>query len=83
MLLLCAGFIIRYLPGGYGLLAALFAIFFTLPRLMSGAHWLTDDLVGAVSLGTLILAWLFATPLHALALNKIKSWVMRERITKI
>jgi membrane-associated phospholipid phosphatase len=77
VLLVCAVFIARHLPAGYGLLAALFAVAFTLPRLMSGAHWLTDELVGAVSLCMLLLSWLFATPLYHRLTNSIETLLYR------
>ncbi|MCW8945382.1 MAG: hypothetical protein OQL27_11455 [Sedimenticola sp.] len=72
VLLLCAGFALVYLPKIHGLLALLFMVLFTLPRLMSGAHWVTDEIVGAVSLGLLALSWLFATPLHRQILERIQ-----------
>jgi len=55
VLLICAGFALVYLPHLYALLAALFCVMFTLPRLMSGAHWLTDEIVGAIAVGSFIL----------------------------
>lgn len=70
VLFLCAGFAWVYLPRLHGLLALLFMVAFTLPRLMSGAHWVTDEIVGAVSLGLFALSWLFATPLH----HQIMKW---------
>jgi membrane-associated phospholipid phosphatase len=68
-LLLCAGFAFIYLPRLHALLAAFFMFAFTLPRLMSGAHWLTDEIVGALAIGAIVLGWLFATPLHNHALG--------------
>ncbi len=64
VLLICAGFALFYLPPAYAALAILFSLLFTLPRLMSGAHWLTDEIVGAVAMASFVLSWLFATPLH-------------------
>lgn len=69
VLLLSAGFALAYLPKIHGLLALVFMVLFTLPRLMSGAHWLTDEIVGALSLGLITLSWLFATPLHQVILH--------------
>lgn len=68
-LLLCAGFAFIYLPPVHSLLALFFMFIFTLPRLMSGAHWLTDEIVGALAIGVIALSWLFATPLHSHALR--------------
>lgn len=74
VLLICAGYALAYLPMRYGLLALLFMVLFTLPRLMSGAHWVTDEIVGAVSVGLPALAWLFATPLQARFLSRVERW---------
>ncbi|MCW8890611.1 MAG: phosphatase PAP2 family protein [Sedimenticola sp.] len=77
VLLLCAGFALIYLPRVHGVLALLFMVLFTLPRLMSGAHWVTDEIVGAVSLGLVALSWLFATPLHQHILGRLERVVER------
>jgi membrane-associated phospholipid phosphatase len=74
VLLLFAGFILYNLPRTYGVIALLFAFIFTLPRLMSGAHWLTDELVGAIGVGSLALGWIFATPLH----DRVVDWLERK-----
>jgi membrane-associated phospholipid phosphatase len=74
VLILCAGFALFYLPLPHGLLALVFMVLFTLPRLMSGAHWVTDEIVGAMSLGLFALSWLFATPAHRVALG----WFQRQ-----
>ncbi|WP_084609653.1 phosphatase PAP2 family protein [Sedimenticola selenatireducens] len=74
VLLLCAGFAVAYLPRIHGLLALLFMVIFTMPRLMSGAHWVTDEIVGALSLGLITLSWLFATPLH----RRLLGWFERQ-----
>ena len=57
VLLICAGFALYYLPPAYGVLAIIFAVFFTLPRLMSGAQWLTDEIVGAMAIASVFLSW--------------------------
>lgn len=79
VLFIAAGFAWFYLKRGAAVLALLFMVIFTMPRLMSGAHWLSDELVGAVFLGTMALSWVFATPLHSRGLNwlanKIPRWL--------
>jgi membrane-associated phospholipid phosphatase len=77
VLLLCAGFILYNLPRAYGALALLFMVIFTIPRLMSGAHWLSDELVGAVGLGLFSLSWVLATPLH----DRVVNW-LGERLRR-
>ncbi|OOZ37501.1 hypothetical protein BOW51_02285 [Solemya velesiana gill symbiont] len=70
VLMMCAGFLVWHLPRSYGIAACIFAVLFTLPRLMSGAHWLTDEIVGAVAVDTLVMGWFFATPLQ----DKLLTW---------
>ena len=79
ILLLYAGFVAFFMPRIYGILAALMVIPFTLPRLMSGAHWLTDEVVGAIAVAAVTLSWLFATPMHGIAINRFEGWVSRLR----
>ena len=56
VLLLCAGVISFYLPRAWAAGAWVIAVLFTVPRMMSGAHWLTD-VIGSLTLG---LAWVAA-----------------------
>ncbi len=79
ILLLYAGFVAFFMPRIYGVLAALMVIPFTLPRLMSGAHWLTDEIVGAVAVAMITLSWIMATPVHSIAVNLFESWISRLR----
>jgi hypothetical protein len=48
-----------------GLLAIISSTLFILPRLISGAHWLTDCLIGSLPYVLLILAIAVATPIGA------------------
>jgi len=48
-----------------------------LPRMVSGAHWLTDVTVGSLLLVLLPLAVVFATPLHGTLAGAIASGVRR------
>jgi len=79
ILLLYAGFVAFFMPRIYGILAALMVIPFTLPRLMSGAHWLTDEIVGAIAVGMITLSWVLATPLHNIAVDLFEGWVIKFR----
>lgn len=54
-----------------GLFATLYALFFVSPRLIVGAHWLTDILVGSASIAILALAIGYCTPLAELFVQKI------------
>jgi len=56
---------VTYLGGKRtAILAWLAAFVFVLPRLISGAHWATDIIVGSGTMALLTSAFLFATPLH-------------------
>jgi len=48
----------------YGLVAVSGAVILSLPRLVGGAHWLTDDIVGAVVIVLFGLPLLICTPLY-------------------
>jgi membrane-associated phospholipid phosphatase len=45
-----------------GILASLYAVFLCLPRLITGAHWLSDVIVGSGSITLFFLGWAFCTP---------------------
>jgi membrane-associated phospholipid phosphatase len=55
-------------------------VFFSLPRLMSGAHWLSDVAVGGTSLALIVLAFALYTPLLNLPSQKciaLRRWCFR------
>jgi membrane-associated phospholipid phosphatase len=79
VLLLFAGFVAFFMPRIYGIIAFCMMIMFTMPRLMGGSHWLTDEIVGALAIGVMTLSWVLATPLHGMVLDKIEGWVQRRR----
>lgn len=60
-LMIFAGFALRYLPRWAGVTALLMVPLFSAPRILSGAHWLTDVYVGALSLTLLCLPLLLLT----------------------
>ena len=47
-----------------GILACLYAFFLCLPRIVVGAHWLSDALVGSGTIVLFLLSWALCTPLH-------------------
>ncbi|MEQ4923977.1 phosphatase PAP2 family protein [Proteus hauseri] len=63
MLLIFCSFILRYLSFRSFLCALLITIVFSLPRVMAGAHWASDILVGSISLTLITTSWLLITPL--------------------
>lgn len=58
-----------------GLLAVVLSIAFALPRVVVGAHWATDVLVGSFVFSIPILAVLLATPLQARIVDTATGWV--------
>lgn len=48
----------------YGLTALLIAVLFSMPRVVAGAHWFTDDFVGSGVVALTGLGWLFFSPLN-------------------
>ena len=61
----------------FGLLALLGAVVFVWPRLVGGAHWLTDVAVGSTVLGGVSVAIAIATPLESTASNQIAKGLER------
>jgi membrane-associated phospholipid phosphatase len=60
-----------------GLFALLILTPFMLPRLVGGAHWLTDILVGSVCMVLFVSSWWFSTPLGARATDLAHAVVRR------
>ena len=58
-----------------GLFAYLFSILFILPRLISGAHWLSDLIVGSGSIVIIALSWALCTPLLNRGLHSLYRFV--------
>ena len=62
VLMLWGAFLALSARGGKLALVLLLTLFLMLPRLVAGAHWLSDDLVGGVILVLLAFAWGYCTP---------------------
>ncbi len=54
-----------YAGSAWGIGYSALTVIFSLPRLVSGAHWLTDDLVGSGAIALFSMSLLLATPLHS------------------
>lgn len=48
--------------GKLALLACLYSIFLCMPRLITGAHWLSDIVIGSGAIALIFLSWAFCTP---------------------
>lgn len=62
-LLIFACFMFKYFGRKAFAIGLTIFIVFSLPRIMSGAHWFTDVAVGAVSFNLLVTVWMLLTPL--------------------
>lgn len=62
MLLIFAAYMRKYIGRSAFCKALAVFLIFSLPRIMSGAHWFTDIAVGSVSFALVILSWLLLTP---------------------
>jgi membrane-associated phospholipid phosphatase len=79
VLLLCAGVFTYFLPRAHAVAAWFLALVFSIPRLVGGGHWLTDIIVGSVSVALLVLSWALATPLHRVMTDMFERGVSRIR----
>lgn len=59
----------------WGLAATLFGSLILLPRMVAGAHWLSDNLVGSSLLALLMVAWILCTPL-GYYLQRLGIWIL-------
>jgi len=62
-----------------GFIAILYAIFFCLPRLIAGAHWLTDNLIGSASIAIVATSLAFGTPFANWVITGIERGLNRLR----
>jgi putative membrane protein len=61
----------------YGLTMTGLTVLLLLPRLVVGAHWFTDNAVGAAYVSLIVLGWTLATPLPQWFIKKVKPLVSR------
>lgn len=54
------------------LLAVFYGIFLCLPRLIAGAHWVSDVIVGSGSITIIFFSWAFCTPIASTCIQKIE-----------
>lgn len=70
-------FIYYFMKWRVGILATLYAIFFCLPRLVVGAHWLTDILFGSLVIGIILSSLVMGSPIRATCLQFIEKGVQK------
>lgn len=71
-----------YAGSRLGVIGVALALPFVLPRLVVGAHWATDILVGSVSFAVVVLSITLATPLQALVVDTALRIVSARRAAK-
>lgn len=69
-----AGFVSFFCGWRYGLVAYCASVFFVLPRLIGGAHWLSDAVCGSLPLTLIFLAWGTATPLYTYGMKYLEQF---------
>lgn len=66
-----AAFMTMFAGRRLGIIAYISSMFFILPRLVAGAHWVSDALCGSLPLALIIVAWATCTPLYQLVVSRI------------
>lgn len=66
------GFISVYAGYRLGVIAFFSSLVFVLPRLIGGAHWASDVLVGSLPLALISLAWACFTPLYPFTMQYLE-----------
>ncbi len=67
IVMLWAAYMMTFNSHFFSTFSALFAIFCSIPRLMSGAHWITDDVLGSSALVSAVLGVYYGTPICSVA----------------
>lgn len=70
-------FIYYFMGFRSGLLATFYAIFFCLPRIIVGAHWLTDILIGSALISITTTSFLMGSPLSQIGIRLIEKGVQK------
>jgi len=60
-----------------GFISIPYAIFFCLPRLIAGAHWITDIVIGSVSIALITTSLAFGTPFANTCINVIERTIRK------
>jgi len=74
VLMLWAGYCFSFARNKWSWTILVVTLFFMLPRLVGGGHWLSDDLVGGGFIMLLTLAWVRYSFLYLKVTNKLVSW---------
>lgn len=82
IVLLWCGFLWYFGSWKRGLLAFLFSTIFLVPRLLSGAHWLSDLLVGSLAWVLVLMSIALFSPVYEWGMKAITKVVFRNRLAK-
>ncbi len=64
-------YMLRYFGAKSFLIGIFITCVFSLPRIMSGAHWFTDIAVGSVSANLIVSSWILLTPLSDIIIKRM------------
>lgn len=71
-------FFFGYLARGrLAIFAGIYAALLCMPRLITGAHWLSDILVGTTCISIFFLSWLVFTPLMNTLASRVESFLLK------
>lgn len=73
LLLFASGYTL-YSGRKLGFYATLYALFRCLPRMIAGAHWLSDIVVGSGSIALIFMSWAFCTPLQSSLVSYLEAF---------
>ena len=77
------GYAFHYLKPAYVIAAILAGVISVMPRIVGGAHWFSDEAVGALFVAIIVLSWSFHTPLSRcliLRLERFWNWLLCDRL---
>jgi len=81
MAVLFVSFIYHLMGWRLGLMATLYGIFFCLPRLILGAHWLTDVAIGSAFIGITMSSLFMGSPLYYYIVSGIE-WLIKKPLAR-
>ena len=82
MLLIFACFMLRYASYRAFAWAVLIVLVFATPRVMIGAHWLTDIVVGSLSVVLVGMSWWLLTPASDMVINWFDRYLPKKQLKR-
>jgi len=74
VLMLWTGYCWSFARNKWSFVVLFIALFFSLPRLVGGGHWLSDDIVGGGVIALMTLTFVRYTPLYYWLTTKLVAW---------